>query len=258
MIDEHYIGLLAGYALAVIGWWAIFALRSRIGLFPERWAQRRDFRFNRPWAELGFALLGAVGVIAVGRLWAQGWMLPAPEPLGALVESLNQLLIFLPILLVPLIRRHGIETMLLPKEGAAIRLLVGLALAAVALTAFWIARRGTSNPVAMIGRIPRFENLDELTQILLEDLAIGILLVRLAACISTRWTVITVAALFVLGHVPTMVANGVTAPAFAGLIADFGLGLIVLGTVLRSGDVLWFWPVHAAMDMTQFARVSVG
>jgi hypothetical protein len=33
----------------------------------------------------------------------------------------------------------------------------------------------------------------------------------------------------------------------------FGLrSLVVLGTVWRSADVAWFWPVHFALDMTQF------
>jgi len=28
--------------------------------------------------------------------------------------------------------------------------------------------------------------------------------------------------------------------------------LIVLGTAWRSADIAWLWPVHYALDMTQF------
>ena len=49
-----------------------------------------------------------------------------------------------------------------------------------------------------------------------------------------------------------MVANGASASDFSGLARDFGLGLIVLGTAWRSADIAWLWPVHFALDMTQF------
>lgn len=40
-----------------------------------------------------------------------------------------------------------------------------------------------------------------------------------------------------------------------GLVRDAVLGVLVLGTLIRSGDILWFWPVHVVLDLTQFQRV---
>lgn len=40
------------------------------------------------------------------------------------------------------------------------------------------------------------------------------------------------------------------------LLADIGLGLGVLLVLQRSGDVVWFWPLHFCLDMTQFPAVN--
>ena len=83
----------------------------------------------------------------------------------------------------------------------------------------------------------------------------AILLVRLAAAIGTRPAVVAAASLFAAGHIPSMLARGASLTELAALVRDVTLGLVVLGTVLRSRDILWFWPVHVTMDLTQFARV---
>jgi hypothetical protein len=70
-----------------------------------------------------------------------------------------------------------------------------------------------------------------------------------------RATVIGAALLFAGAHVPAMIAQGASAGELLGLVRDAILGLLVLGAVLRSGDILWFWPIHVAMDLTQFPRV---
>lgn len=52
-----------------------------------------------------------------------------------------------------------------------------------------------------------------------------------------------------------MMAGGASLSELAGLFRDVLLGIVVLGTVLRSRDIVWFWPVHVVMDLTQFSRV---
>jgi hypothetical protein len=96
---------------------------------------------------------------------------------------------------------------------------------------------------------------DEAFQVLFEDVAIAILLVRLAAAIGKPAAVMLAASLFAAGHIPSMLAQGASASELVALLRDVTLGLVVLGAVLRSGDILWFWPVHVTMDLTQFARV---
>jgi hypothetical protein len=95
-----------------------------------------------------------------------------------------------------------------------------------------------------------------MTQVFLEDLTIAILFVRLAGAVGTRWATVVVASLFAAGHVPVMVSQGATWLELAGLLRDAGLGAAVILVLQRSRDVVWFWCIHFALDMTQFSRVS--
>jgi hypothetical protein len=88
-------------------------------------------------------------------------------------------------------------------------------------------------------------------QVLLEDLAIAILFVR-AAAVGPRAVILGVAALFAAGHVPALLARGEPGTEFVGLLRDFDLGVLVVGTAWRGADIAWVWPVHYTMDMTQF------
>ncbi|MEK7794330.1 MAG: hypothetical protein AAB353_07360 [Candidatus Hydrogenedentota bacterium] len=51
-------------------------------------------------------------------------------------------------------------------------------------------------------------------------------------------------------------ANGATPSDLTSLVGDALLGVLVIGTAMRSRDIWWIWCVHFAMGMTQFARVS--
>jgi hypothetical protein len=87
--------------------------------------------------------------------------------------------------------------------------------------------------------------------VLLEDLAIAILFVRLAAAAGPGVAILGTAALFAAGHVPALLAEGASTSELIGLVRDFGLGVLVVGTAWRGADVAWVWPVHYTLDMTQ-------
>lgn len=249
-MKEHYPALVVAYGAGLAGW----LLVSRV--LPSLWPRRPAEHFDHPWKEFGLALLGAGGVLAVGQLWTRGIRLPEDGPLGPLAGALNQLLIFAPLLLVPVLRRQPWTTAWLPRARAGRRLLVGVVLASVAVTAYSFAREGASRPWTILGRIARYEQLDESVQVLLEDVVIAILFVRLAAAIGKPRAVVLVACLFAAGHIPAMLAEGASWPEALGLLRDAGLGVFVILVLQRSSDVLWFWPIHFCLDMTQYARVS--
>ncbi len=255
---SHSIALLAAYLAIVAGWWIAVRVLAGLSLAPSTWRDSKRIVLPHPWREVGFALVGALLVLGVGQLWTRGWIFTATGALAPLVEALNQFLIFLPILALPCVRRQGLRTMLFPSDRIATRLVVGLALAFLALVVVSIVQENCRSAFAMSAAILHFENASQAVQVLAEDLAIGIFLYRLAAAMSRRWTVVAVAALFALGHVPALLSGGANAAEFASLAFDFVLGLVVIGTVLRSGDVLWFWPIHFALDLTQFSRISGG
>jgi hypothetical protein len=234
LLSDHYTPLVLAYLAGLGGW----LLANRV--FPGVWRREPARTFERPWRELGIALVGAVGVLAVGQLWVIGVRLPEQGVLGPVLGSVNQALIFT----------------WLPRERATSRLLVGAALAAMAVAAYSLLRDGTDAPWVLFGRIWQYEHIDEMMQVFLEDLAVAILFVRLAGAIGNRWATGVVACLFAAGHVPALVSQGVSPLELLELLRDVGLGVVVILVLQRSRDVLWFWCIHFCLDMTQFNRIS--
>ena len=250
MFHEHYPALVVAYLTGLGGW----LVASR--LVPHVWPREQVEGFKRPWMEFGIALVGAIGVLAMGQLWNRGIRLPEQGPSGPIFGAINQVLIFAPILLVVVVRRQSWATAWLPRSRVGVRLLVGLSLAAFAVTAYSLFRAGSDAAWVLLTRIWRYEHLDEMTQVFLEDLTIAILFVRLAGAAGSRSATVVVACLFAAGHIPAMVSDGATWMELAGLMRDAGLGVAAILVLQRSRDVLWFWCIHFCLDMTQYTRVS--
>lgn len=252
MFQSHYASILVGYAVAFAGW-LVVARR-----FPALWPAREEASFDRPWVEFGIAFAAGIGVLVVGQLWLRGIRLPEAGSLGPLAGALNQGFIFAPLALLPLYRRHAPDTAWLPRPRAGARFGTGVALATLAIVAYSLAREGASAPWEMEARIISYQHIDELTQVFLEDVVIAILFVRLAAAIGARWAVVLVAALFAAGHIPTLLSEGASAAELLPLLRDVGLGVVAISVLRRAKDILWFWPVHFMMDMSQFERITFG
>jgi hypothetical protein len=251
VFDQHYPPLLIAYLVGLGGW--LVANR----LVPQVWPCEPGEELPRGWKEFGIALLGAAGILVMGQLWTRGIRLPEQGTLGPVLAAINQLLIFTPILLVVIVRRQSWDTAWLPRRRILTRLLVGLGLASLAVTAYSLLRAGSDEPWVLLGRIWRYQHLDEMTQVFLEDLTIAVLFVRLAAAVGSRWATVVVACLFAVGHVPAMLSQGgATWSELGALLLDAGLGVAVILVLQRSRDVVWFWCLHFCLDMTQFARIS--
>lgn len=246
MFEEHYPPLVCAYALGLVGW----LLAGR--LLPWVWPSKPCERLAHPWRELGIALLAALLIPALGLLWSHGVRLPEQGALGPVCGALNQVLIFSPILLVPVLRRQPWTSAWLPRRYLATRLLAGLVLSTLALAAYSWLRAGAPTPPALLTKVWRYDHLDEMAQVLLEDLAVAILFVRLSSAMGSRAATVLVACLFAAGHLPAMVSQGATWPELAALLGDAALCVAVLLVLQRSRDVVWFWCLHFALDMTQF------
>src|SRR5262245_52074740 len=96
MMGPDYLGLVAGYGAAAAVFWLLFLTVKPAFLGHEAQA------IGRPWLELGVLAIGIAGVIGVGQLYVRHMLLPEE---GELFQSLNQLLIFLPGLVVLAIMR---------------------------------------------------------------------------------------------------------------------------------------------------------
>lgn len=201
---------------------------------------------------MGFVLIAIVLVLVLGQLWSRGIRLPNTGAMGPFFESINQLIIFAPILAVPIVRRDNLASAWIRLDRLPLRVAVGVGLSLVALLLFAVLEQGAPSWIDSVAGVYRPSKVHLAVQVLLEDLAIAILFVRLSAAAGPRAAILVVAGLFAAAHIPAMLAQGDLLAEFAGLLRDVGLGVLVLGTVSRSADVAWLWPVHYSLDMTQF------
>lgn len=252
MFQEHYPPLVVAYLVALGGWLLVSLL------LPKIWPGGPADDIAKPWREFGFALLGAFGIVVMGQLWTRGIRLPEQGPVGPVLASINQLLIFAPILLVVIIRGQPWTTAWLPRGHILLRLLAGLVLATLALTVYSLLRKGAPAPWVLLGRVWRYEHIANMVQVFLEDVTIAILFVRLAGAIGKRWATVVVACLFAAGHIPVMISAGFTWIEAVRLLRDAALGVAVILILQRSRDVVWFWCIHYCLDMMQFAKVVGG
>ncbi|HET6347759.1 MAG TPA: CPBP family glutamic-type intramembrane protease [Candidatus Krumholzibacteria bacterium] len=247
---SHHGALLVGYLLALVAWDRVARRR------PELWPAGDEVSFAHPWRELGLSLLMIVGVIGIGQLYQRHGLLPAHGPAGQVFEALNQIIIFSPMLALPLVRRQGWASAWLPTYRVWVRVLIGLILALIATLAFVNVRTGAAPWLDVIRDVYNPKNFGNLVQVLCEDIAIAIVFVRMRAALGLMRSIIVVAVLFAAAHVPAMLAAPVGLNEVTGLIMDAGLGVVVLYFLQRSGDVWWFWMIHFAMDMMQFYGLS--
>ena len=234
-----------------MGLWAVL-----MAWRPTLWPTFSSRPFARPWVEVGWALVAVVGVIAVGQLYANGIRLPATGALRPLLESVNQLAIFAPMLLLLPLRHHALETAWVRVDRVGLRIAIGVVLSILAIVAYGLVMRNDPGITTLLARTWHFANLHIAVQVLLEDLAIAILLVRLAAAVGARVAVAVVAGLFAAAHIPSLLTTGGTIDELVSLVRDAGLAAGVLLVALRGSDVWIVWPVHFAMDMMQFAMIG--
>lgn len=250
MFQTHYPALVGAYATALVGWWIVQSL-------VRLWPVSKSPAFEHPLREFFYALLGGVGVILLGMLWSRGIRLPETGTLAPLVSAVNQLWIFLPAFLVPVIRRQPRDTFWWGGNGTMYRVALGLILAAIAVSAYAFLREGAARPWTILGRTLTYEHLGDLVQVICEDFLIALLLVRLGAKIGAVWAALLVAVLFAAGHIPALLANGASLNELASLAIDFVLAAGIFLTLARARDILWFIPIHFILDMLQFDPVAL-
>lgn len=250
MTTVHHLALLGAYGTAILGW--IAARR----ISPALWPSSAPITPERPWPELGGALVAVALTPLIGQVYVAGRLLPENGVLAPVAASVNQAIIFLPVLLHPVLRRTGRDALWIGGRRAATRIAAGCGLAALALLAWSLLRAGDHGFLVSLGRLPRLEHLDALVQVGLEDVTIALLFVHLTAALGARTALVVAASLFAAGHVPALIAEGAPATELLWLVADAGLVVLVLSALRAGRDVLWFWPVHTVLDLTQFASVT--
>ncbi len=252
MFEEHYKALVCGYLAALAGWAVIWRL------VPKLWPAAEKTEFKRPRVELGFALAAVLGVLLLGALYSHGIRLRGSQPWRPLTESINQMAIFAPMLVLLPLRKQPWSTAWLARRKLLLRVGAGAVLTILAVATYSFCRKDSLPATSMLARIARYENLGIFVQVFIEDFSIAVLFVRMTAALGEKWSLVCVASLFAAAHVPAMMTGGALAAEFVRLAFDACLGVAVLAVVRSSRDIVWFALVHFCLDMTQFPAVTFG
>lgn len=102
-VVEHPAVLAIAYGTVCLIWLVV----SR--LLPYWRAPKRP-TFEKPWRDVGFALLAALLVIGLGQLWMHGVRLPNDTSWRPVFESIDQIVIFSPMLLLLFWRRQTLAS----------------------------------------------------------------------------------------------------------------------------------------------------
>lgn len=243
-MSPHYISLLSGYSLTV-GLW--FLLNH---FYPFIWKNKERISFDKPYLEFIYSIIALTTILGIGQLYIRGWLIPHKD--NVLLDAVNQFIIFSPSCILILIRKHSIDTIWLPKSKIVIRLFIGLLFALCSIIIYWLTRKDSKELGFILLNIYHYHNLSHLVQVFMEDITIALIFVRLSAWIGNKWTILIAAILFSAGHIPSMISDGAELIELSSLLIDTLVGVLVLLAVSRSKDILWFFMVHFAMDMTQF------
>ena len=246
---SHHYALLIAYSVTMLCWDRVAHRVSNL------WPTPTPVSFAHPWREVGFFAIALVLVLGIGQLFVHTWLLPSHGPIAPLVDAVNQLIIFAPIVVLPLVRRQGWDSAWLPSRRVWARILAGLVLSLIAILVFTSVRSGSAPWLDVLQQVYHPKNFGNLVQVLCEDVAIAILFVRVRAALGLGRTILAVAVLFAAAHIPALITSGASLGELSGLGLDAGLGVLVLFYLQKSGDVWWFWWVHFAMDMMQFYAV---
>lgn len=247
---SHYQAIFLAYGVAMVGWLTINRL------IPDLWPACSAPNFGRPWKEVGWAVVACLGIIAIGQLYQAGIHLPRSGSFGQVFESINQIIIFSPVFLLLYLRKQSLSTAWIGPKNVLLRIGIGFGLALIAILIFTWFKSGSNGWFSVVQGVYHYQNLSHLIQVFCEDVTIAVLFVRIRSAIGLRGSIVLVAALFALGHVPAMVSTGVSFRELSSLLLDTLLGAGVIFVVQKSADILWFWIIHFAMDMMQFWAIS--
>ena len=250
----HYAPLYAGYFSAMLG--CLVLIRFDPGL----WAPSEAAEIKRPWIEFAALLAVGTGIVAIGTLAASKMSSGRNDVLGDIIDIGIELLRFAPLIMFYGIVRPPAESAWVRLNRLHVRLGIGLGLAALALLVFSMASGRIHDPLSLLTDIGA--GLQErglrpaplAVHVLLEDLIVAALASRLVA-VSGKPIIAAaiVAMLFSVGHLPGLVQEGLQVTELISMGLDMMLGVAAILLLHRTRDVAWFWCLHFAMDMTQFA-----
>lgn len=204
------------------------------------------------WKELVIAIVTSVAVLAVGRLYAAGLLIPSSsnQIWNGLSWVANNFIIYSPIFITLYIRKQSTTTVFLSAKSFPTKLIFGLVSSLMGIIVFLGVRNELSRLPEILSHAVEYGTLTNFPAVFFENVAVAFLFVRLKWTVGIKWAIIIPSVLFALAHVPGSIAEG---DPWTHILTFFfltgGLTTFILYTAYRSRDVIWLGIVHYLMDV---------
>ncbi len=241
----QYLGIITAYgAAAILAWLAAL-------LYPRLIPAAAPYPVDRRWQQLGLFALSVMLSFGLGRWQRQGLLLPADNSLFAIV---NQLIVLAPVLVYVVSRRNR-AAVLLPQKHVPRSLAIGIGMALLALAAYFSTTNSWSHLPAMASSFRIGSDAEIMVRTLLQSVAVAAFLALLAGGWSKRVALGLAALLIMAIHISPLLANGFSSEWLMAVLIHLAVGLGVFSAILATRNIVWFWPVFAALSLLQIHEV---
>lgn len=237
-----YLGLVTAYGAAAVLIWMVALLR------PEAIPAARDHMPQNKILQLCLFLLAIAGAAVLQVMESRGWLLPTDD---VLATALNQLLIFLPMLIYLVAQRSPAAAMV-PSNGLLKSLAVGVLLTLTALAAYLSARDALGTLPDLVGRILSVSQVERFMRVLMLDLTVATLMALLAGKWSRRTALVTLALLVLAAHVGAAYHAGFGIDAVWGVLLGSAAGFGLMAAIVYTRNIVWFLPLHGVLGVLLF------
>lgn len=239
---RFYLPVIAGYVVACLVAWRLF-------LKFDLWNQQKQHSPEKPIKELIYSLLAVVLIFIIGRFYEAGFLLSSKQ-YPSVIWIINNLIIFSPMFFCLWWRKQHIETTLISAHVIHKRIFVGFAAAIIGVSTFLLLRGEGFRWIEILDRAIAPKGMANFVPVFLEGMVIAFLFVRLKWVSNLKVALAIPSALFAIGHLPGMIADGdpwwhmTFMSAVTGVISVF-----VLFTCFKARDIIWLGIVHYFMDV---------
>lgn len=248
-LTTRYFFAIALAYIGGIGLW-FFVTRAR----PSLWPPTKDIYFQKPKTELAWALLAIVFVLLLTVLDNMRLLLPRQKGwVGQLLFLGVLIIVWLPVIVVLLIRRQGLRTCLFSLEGLGKKTLWGVGAALLGMSIFLIVQgKFYAFPHLASGLWER-SKLVVLVQSIMMMAGVGFLLTRIIAAAGKWVGIIIVGALYGLAKYPLYLMQYRMGFLHATVMIVFSsiIAMIIAYLVYDRQDVLVISIVHFFIDEVQ-------
>lgn len=236
-----YLPILAGYAIACASAYLLFKM------FGMTKVNEQEARPRKPYLELILGLGAAAAILAIGRIYTAGFLLPATyNPLSWII---NNLIIYSPIFIVLIARKQSTATIWITPGKWYLKVITGITASVLGVALFLGLRSEWYRWLPVIVKSFSLNGLSYFVAIFLEGVALAFLFIRIKWVANLKIALAIPALLFALAHVPGMIAEN--DPWWHIILMSLVTGSItvfVLYTCNKTRDIIWIGFVHYFLD----------